>query len=112
MAAKGGGPATRVKGSLGDSEIAVPVVRTASPRAMRRNSRSRSAMCALSKGTFSVCELGLAPGHVEEGGLEAGVDPHREHCAQQHQGLGGATPGKVVEQVLRQLRIAKTKTRS
>jgi hypothetical protein len=46
-------------------------------------------------------ELGLASGYVEEGGL---VDPYREHCAQQHQGLGGATPGKVVEQVLRQLR--------
>jgi hypothetical protein len=48
MTAKAAAPATRVKGSLGDSEMAVPVVRTASPRAMRRNSRSRSAMCALS----------------------------------------------------------------
>jgi hypothetical protein len=47
--------------------------------------------------------LGWRPFDLQQRGFEAGARPDAEHGDQQDQGLGGAAPGEVVQQVVGQL---------
>ena len=73
-----------------------PPVLKATPIAAFRN--RPSPRCGEDRG------LGLAAGDVEVGRFEGGQEPHGEHRAEEHEGLGRIPPGEVMQQVLGQLR--------